>query len=70
MLENVGFETVQVEDRTEQFIRILNKELKTITDIKQDILEVKWMLNVFVGIKSDESAHTLNKRPYNHCGPC
>jgi len=40
LLEEVGFVNVRAEDRSEMFLRILKKELKRLTDNRDEFLKV------------------------------
>lgn len=40
VLEDVGFVNVKAEDRTGQFVKMLEKELKRIENIKDDFIKV------------------------------
>jgi len=40
VLEDVGFVNVRAEDRTELFVRMLKKELKRLTDIRDEFVKV------------------------------
>jgi len=40
LLEDVGFVNVRAEDRTELFVRMLKKELKRLTDIRDEFVKV------------------------------
>ena len=40
MLQDVGFVNVKAEDRTDQFVKMLEKELKHIENIKEDFVKV------------------------------
>jgi len=46
LLEDIGFVSVQAEDRTELFVRMLKKELKRLTDIRDEFIKVSFFISL------------------------
>ena len=46
LLEQVGFINVRAEDRTELFVRMLKKELKRLTDMRDEFIKVRFFTPV------------------------